>query len=714
MGLQKDWGVFNLFGSGEGNAYDKINIEVMTDGDTYVENTATSIMHAASSPYKELDAIQPLLSKSDGTIGWDIEKYGSNFKKMLTGYYPITKDDNGDLWSSVDSYLNYINQFNLIFENSEIPLNEDTEENSEENNSQNNSEEDTRDVIQEYSNTGQQYFDYKANIRSYDGKHYIKRPFSGLSQSNYIRANIDLFHFSKYYNIYAPSPVPIPAIRPLIYDEDMLDRLGITIDTDTGMPHINNLILMDLESNDSIEMTNMKHVVYDGTGYDYTEGPEVHFTRGVHSGMSMFKSCPQPDAEYFYLSDEDEFYNFMPEGFSLFAIWGRSAVFNGDNKTHSNAYVDKTLPNSYTSLFKMSNTSYYQWVIDNDDNLYPLVTLVYFGDQKQNIRIFNNYFPVKKTGHVITDEISYSDRYKDKKISTISMALVSVLANIYVYNGEDTVASDITYISDCVFLAQNTTMYTKDIVYKAYVQDPQQESNDQQNSNDQSEEETTMTDAQKATYYQKMLLFQKIPFNQYIDAVKTAAQSDKSIDHVCTAKDLNVSPDINACIKNVPIQLNINYLEPNIEAVGQISNQTRVFKIDSNPKDIYNWTPETNKLYQLTLGEDGEYHINSLRQDFAINYLKDGSLTYEDHKLKGVFSDTIPQEINADLHKTFKYDADGFGFIDTKANGQTRYYYSISTKENWYPVLGSNYSTYATLKFIPKNDVLIPFAKMMQ
>jgi hypothetical protein len=57
MGLQKDWGVFNLHGSGDNSAYNKINIEIMTDGDSYVENTTTSVAHAASSPYKELDSL---------------------------------------------------------------------------------------------------------------------------------------------------------------------------------------------------------------------------------------------------------------------------------------------------------------------------------------------------------------------------------------------------------------------------------------------------------------------------------------------------------------------------------------------------------------------------------------------------------------------------------------------------------------------------------
>jgi hypothetical protein len=151
------------------------------------------------------------------------------------------------------------------------------------------------------------------------------------------------------------------------------------------------------------------------------------------------------------------------------------------------------------------------------------------------------------------------------------MAVVSALANIYVYTGEEEKSNDITYISDCVYLATNTTMYTKDMIFKASVIN--------------------------GTDPQKMLLFQKAPFNLYVDAVKNAAQSDDTIDNVCTAKDLNVTPDINACIKNIPIQININYIEPSIEAVGQVGNQTRIYKVDGTHKDIHNWTPETNVLY---------------------------------------------------------------------------------------------------------------------
>jgi hypothetical protein len=61
----------------------------------------------------------------------------------------------------------------------------------------------------------------------------------------------------------------------------------------------------------------------------------------------MFKQCPQPDAEYPYLSEEDKFYNFMPSGFSLLALWEESGVYNGDNKTHSDAYRNKSLPQQY-------------------------------------------------------------------------------------------------------------------------------------------------------------------------------------------------------------------------------------------------------------------------------------------------------------------------------------------------------------------------------
>ena len=89
------------------------------------------------------------------------------------------------------------------------------------------------------------------------------------------------------------------------------------------------------------------------------------------------------------------------------------------------------------NIFSFSNTGYEQPTIDDDNNSRPLMTLVYFSDQQQNFRIFNNYFPVVKNGNSVTDTISYKSTYTNKKPSTIGMALVSVLANIYVYNGED-------------------------------------------------------------------------------------------------------------------------------------------------------------------------------------------------------------------------------------------------------------------------------------
>lgn len=658
MGLQKDWGVFNLYGSGEGNAYEKINIEVITDGDSYVENTSASAAHAATSQYKELDAIQPLVTKGDGTIGWDITKYGSNFKKMMSGYYPITMStEGGDLWSQSTSYKDYINQFNVTFKDTPSTY-------------------DAQDT--------QQYYDYKANVKSYAGRQYLKRTFANLSGTNGIDANIDLLHFSKYYNIYAPSPVPIPTLKPLIYDDIQLDKFNIGIAN--GKPHINNLILMDIESDDEKEKFRLRNIPYNGTSYTWnSDSKTVSFTRGVSNGMSMFKSCPQPDAEYPYLSEESEFYDFMPPGFSLLTVWERSVTFNKDNGVYSGD--GKNLPGTFTQYFQFGNTGCNQPTIDDENNSRPLMTLVYFSDQQQNFRIFNNYFPVVKNGDSVTDTISYKSTYTDKKPSTIGMALVSVLANIYVYNGEDEKTNDITYITDCVFLTQNTTMYTKDMIYKASVVE--------------------------GTDPQKMLLFQKVPFGDYISTVKAAAEKDTSIDHTCTAKDLNVTPNINACIKNIPIQININYIEPDIEGVGQVGNQTRIYRVDGTHKDVTNWTPDTNVLYQLVIDSKGDYRTNTLDKTFTINYLKSGSLQLTDGILTAEFDQNIPFEQNDSLYATFVYDENGIGFKMTKANGQTNDYYSVGTRE-YHGGFKGNYYTYGTLKFIPKKDVLIPFAKMMQ
>jgi hypothetical protein len=63
------------------------------------------------------------------------------------------------------------------------------------------------------------------------------------------------------------------------------------------------------------------------------------------------------------------------------------------------------------------------------------------------------------------------------------------------------------------------------------------------------------------------------------------------------SSDRNIIPNIDGCIKNIPLQLNINYLEPNIESVGQADAMTRVFRIDGTHKDISGWVPDEKELY---------------------------------------------------------------------------------------------------------------------
>ena len=91
---------------------------------------------------------------------------------------------------------------------------------------------------------------------------------------------------------------------------------------------------------------------------------------------------------------------------------------------------------------------------------------------EESIELIKEYNLLNNNGIIVCesdslDKIVYSNSYSGKKPETISLALISVLANIYVYNGEEEKNNDITYISDCVYLATNTTMYTKDMIYKA-------------------------------------------------------------------------------------------------------------------------------------------------------------------------------------------------------------------------------------------------------
>ena len=74
-GLQDTYQVFNL----DAEQVDKnIKIEVIVDGDQYVENDTPQIIHAGSSNFKQFEGIN-----NENSNTWELANYGENFKSLL-------------------------------------------------------------------------------------------------------------------------------------------------------------------------------------------------------------------------------------------------------------------------------------------------------------------------------------------------------------------------------------------------------------------------------------------------------------------------------------------------------------------------------------------------------------------------------------------------------------------------------------------------------
>ena len=77
-GLQDTYQVFNL----NAKQVDKnIKIEVIVDGDQYVENNTPQIMHAGSNSYKLFEGIN-----NENSNTWELANYGKKFKSLLIRY----------------------------------------------------------------------------------------------------------------------------------------------------------------------------------------------------------------------------------------------------------------------------------------------------------------------------------------------------------------------------------------------------------------------------------------------------------------------------------------------------------------------------------------------------------------------------------------------------------------------------------------------------
>jgi hypothetical protein len=220
-----------------------------------------------------------------------------------------------------------------------------------------------------------------------------------------------------------------------------------------------------------------------------------------------------------------------------------------NNNTH---WDDRTtLPDVYRRVFnpqsqlRLRSGSQGGHVHGGDGGNDSFVGVMFRLDKNNNHHIFNTYFPVQGNEYnngKITQVIKYKNA-KPEYPKYVGMVLASILTSIYIYGDEP--SGTIKYISDIVYLDNHSTIFTKDIVYRAYVEFQENSGN---TNND-------------------MLLIRGSHYNTYLASLKTFI-SEENDDPDGVFNDTNVTLDLKECIKNVPLQFKLDYIQPDLNAIG--------------------------------------------------------------------------------------------------------------------------------------------------
>lgn len=662
-GLQDTYQVFNL----DAKQVDKyIKIEVIVDGDQYIENDTPQIMHAGNSSYKLFEGIN-----NENSNTWELANYGNKFKSLLVRYFSnyadtIKKSTGSDIYEEASAYKNYKNQFTIIF----------------------------KDKADKNIHINGQYIGYMQNAVDADKKSCISKLLSsvnGSSSDNYIFINTNIIHYSKYYNIYKSSDISIPVLQPVLYTKEDLDKLNMTISN-------NNVFINSLS----------KFTAWnDGTGDNKDYRREYRYECNLENGEFSINNQYEKDFNHnakkewdysqfkqhsngkHFITDIanvsnkpniEEIYNdYFPKGFMLFTLSKEEPHIGINiNNAKSNEHLEKQVLYTWRKRFISKNDTYYigkHGLADGNDQQ-VLTGLYYRGDKEDNVHLLNCWFTLQannNNGRIITQKIAYNKDYQNKKPKYIGTCIASIFANIYHYVKDSDVP--ITQIVDTIYLSEHNTTYTKDIIYRESVIDTIEDLN-------------------------TLLVFKGVKYGSYVELVKQMARANND---PLYAGDKNVNAVIHSCVKNVPLQYKLTYKEPNTDLVNA-NNDFYLLKTIDNPLGtrIYGKL-STDKLYQLDYSTDGKPMVNNLTTTFKIKYLESIELDQNTGIISGKFSTKFEQDNNPDICSTWNINNDltlsnyKYGYISNR-------YYSMLTTKDEYRILFADYD---------KKETLLPFAKFV-
>lgn len=648
-GLTNDYGVFNL----DFNKRKCLSVDIISDGDQFVESENTEFQHGGNTNYRNHEGIKPIDSD---THNW--ENYGLTLVNKLKNYInSLIKDtyQSGELW---EDYTKYANQFEVIF-------------------SETNKTSSSKDY---------EYISYNNQIVNASNKKTVTYTLEDGYKSIGIETYI--IHFSKYYNIYSLTSGSQKVLRPLLYYSEDLDTYNIGINGNA--PYLKYLACLNFwrskngghrKENLRIDLAdyNEETSKYDCTIDNMTN--IVNDTDENHKGHHWSQFRTNPDNRPTFETKFEEQLNKMPTGFFPLGFYDKGNGYWFD-KTNTGSKKDDLLPYEWRNTFSQAE-SFNVYTYRQGDNAgliggknkgkYAFIGLMYRYDKNKNWHIFNSYFPIESPTqenlNLITQNIHYKTGTSIKYPKTLGLIISSILTSMYIYKDEST--QNIKYISDIVFLGNYSTTYTKDIVYKIYKNENTDENNKEVTDND-------------------LLLFHKIKYNEYIEKLQTYVQDEDK-----TFSNNNVNAIIKSGVKNIPLQFKLDYLQPELNSIGDISS-VRVCKITGEEMNCSTDIVKPNQLYYLD-----DNNINTINSNFTIKWLE--NLEEKDGVLLGKLDSKLKDTPNSNIWNMFNYDDGNLGFENNEIIGKGTPCYSIMTDE-------SNYDN--VFYDLLTNDILLPAARI--
>lgn len=589
IGLQNDYNTFNIAKSIDGNNQLENFTLTTTLGKSYISNDPEKPdIKYINSPTSDLSTnIYPIQDESEN--GKIDDTNASSTLLNLVGISNISSVQ--ELWENPNLYKN---RYSINFSNSMGA-------------SQKNDKFSYIDKNGEYAEINNYS---QVNKENFDGSP-IQLSFSGI-------------HFSKYYKEAVEQTEDVNTLVPLINTLTDLEQYNLSL-IDNHFIFKNIVAIICEKSSDKEMPQKCTFKIYEtdnsnGT-FSYLNEVASYIAKSAYNEFGITKdsgniklweeSADIRDSNNEKVSLSDIFkYDInlvvfiTPTDFWVVEDYDRSdSVSAPDNYILNFKVLNGTLPPSTEDLTLINDTI-------------TGVCGIAMKDIDNNIHLLNQLAPMKSgTFNIEGDERDFKTfsqiiNYKYGDNVYIGNVVASILGNLYKVSDD---ISSITFnsIYNIIYLDQNNSLYSKDIIYNLNVK--------------------------QSVLHNKLLLMKGISYDSYIEKLKTIS---KNIDN-----DSNINFILQSVQKNIPIQLVFNYISPSTI----ISNTTGNMAIRANYDSSYTIIPsvyDNNSLYSYNKN-DKQAQIasvincnninNVLNNNGLLVYSYDYGITHKNNNFSSIF-----------------------------------------------------------------------------